>query len=134
MDKLTRRDCLKLLGAGAAAAASGIGPMIAQNSNTAPAETPAEKADRERRMAWWRQAKFGMFIHWGLYSVLGRHEWVMEMESIPAQEYEKLAKQFKPKPNAARDWARLAKQTGQKYMVMTTKHHEGFCQFNTVTT
>ena len=75
-----------------------------------------------------------MFIHWGLYSVLGRHEWVMEMEGIPAQEYEKLAAQFKPKPNAARDWARLAKQTGQKYMVMTTKHHEGFCNFATQTT
>ena len=56
------------------------------------------------------------------------------MEAIPAQEYEKLAAQFKPKPNFARDWARLAKRTGQKYMVMTTKHHEGFCHFNTSTT
>ena len=93
-----------------------------------------EKADRERRMKWWHEAKFGMFIHWGLYSVLGRHEWVMEMEGIPAQEYEKLAKQFNPKPNAAREWARLAKRAGQRYMVMTTKHHEGFCLFDTKTT
>jgi alpha-L-fucosidase len=135
MNQLNRRDCLKLFGAaGAAVAASGIAPVVGQNANSSPIETPAEKADRERRLAWWRAAKFGMFIHWGLYSVLGRHEWVMEMEGIPAQEYEKIAKQFKPKPNAARDWARLAKATGQKYMVMTTKHHEGFCHFNTVTT
>jgi alpha-L-fucosidase len=85
-------------------------------------------------MRWWHEAKFGMFIHWGLYSVLGRHEWVMEMEGIPAQEYEKLAQQFTPKIGFARDWARLAKRTGQKYMVLTTKHHEGFCLFNTETT
>ena len=54
----------------------------------------------------------------------------MEQEGIPVEEYEKLADHFKPKPNAARDWARLAKQAGQKYMVMTTKHHEGFCLFD----
>jgi alpha-L-fucosidase len=72
-----------------------------------------------------------MFIHFGLYSVLGRHEWAMEMEGIPVAEYEQLAKRFNPKPNSARAWARLAKQAGQKYMVMTTKHHEGFCHFDT---
>ena len=82
-------------------------------------------------MQWWRDARFGMFIHWGLYSVIGRHEWAMEDEAIPVKEYELLARQFKPKPNAARDWAKLAKQAGQKYMVMTTKHHEGFCNFDT---
>jgi alpha-L-fucosidase len=135
MTELTRREYLKLLGAGATLAASGMLPTLGQNPpNNAADESAAVKADRERRMQWWHEAKFGMFIHWGLYSVVGRHEWVMEMEGIPAQEYEKLAKQFKPKPNAARDWARLAKQTGQKYMVMTTKHHEGFCNFNTTTT
>src|SRR5258706_4751818 len=85
---------------------------------------------RAKRMQWWHEAKFGMFIHWGLYSVRGRHEWSMEREAIPVKEYEQLAKSFKPKPNAARDWARLAKAAGQKYMVMTTKHHEGFCHFN----
>ena len=52
-------------------------------------------------------------------------------EGIPVAEYEQLAKRFKPKPNAARDWAKLAKQAGMKYMVMTTKHHEGFCHFDT---
>ena len=82
-------------------------------------------------MQWWHEARFGMFIHWGLYSVIGRHEWAMENEGLPVAEYEQFAKQFKPKPNAARDWARLAKAAGQKYMVMTTKHHEGFCHFDT---
>jgi alpha-L-fucosidase len=116
---MTRRDYLQLVAAGAAAAAS---PAFA---NPAGGD-----ADRERRMKWWHEARFGMFIHWGLYSQLGRHEWVMENEGIPVAEYEQLAKQFKPKPNAAREWARLAKQAGQKYMVMTTKHHEGFCHFD----
>jgi alpha-L-fucosidase len=123
------------MSAGAAVAASGISLTQAQNPQNNAADESAEvKADRERRMKWWHEAKFGMFIHWGLYSLLGRHEWVMEMEGIPAQEYEKLAAQFKPKPNFARDWARLAKRAGQKYMVMTTKHHEGFCHFDTKTT
>ena len=90
----------------------------------------AEERDRVRRMKWWHKAKFGMFIHWGLYAVIGRHEWAMECEAIPVAEYEKLAKRFKPKKNAARAWAKLAKKAGMKYMVMTTKHHEGFCLFN----
>jgi alpha-L-fucosidase len=113
----SRRQYLAMLGAGASVAAA---------SNT----QAAGEADRARRMKWWHEAKFGMFIHWGLYSLLARHEWVMEMEGIPVKEYEQLAKRFTPKPNAARDWAKLAKRAGQKYMVMTTKHHEGFCLFN----
>jgi len=87
--------------------------------------------DQERRLAWFRAARFGMFIHWGLYSQLGRHEWVMNRERIPVAEYEKLAQTWKPRPNAARTWARLARQAGMRYMVMTTKHHEGFCLFDT---
>src|SRR6202050_5844871 len=108
---LSRRDYLALLGAGAALAAAPSGD--------------AEDADRERRMKWWHEARFGMFIHWGLYSVLGRHEWAMEEEGIPVSEYELLAKRFQPQPNAARAWAKLAKGAGQKYVVMTSKHHEG---------
>jgi alpha-L-fucosidase len=107
-----------MMGAAAAAAAA------------TPAWAAGGDADRAQRMKWWHEARFGMFIHWGLYSVLGRHEWVMENEGIPVTEYEQVALRFKPKPNAAREWARLAKQTGQKYMVMTTKHHEGFCHFD----
>ncbi len=90
----------------------------------------AEVRDRIRRMRWWHEAKFGMFIHWGLYSLIGRHEWAMENEAIPIEEYEKLADRFKPKPMAARAWAKLARQAGMRYMVMTTKHHEGFCLFD----
>ena len=116
---MTRRETLQLLAAGAAAT------QAARTLSAAGGD-----ADREARMKWWHEARFGMFIHWGLYSVLGRHEWVMENEGIPVAEYEQLAKRFKPKPNAARDWAKLAKAAGQKYMVMTTKHHEGFCHFD----
>ncbi len=87
--------------------------------------------DLDRRMQWWREARFGMFIHWGLYSQTGRHEWVMNRERIPVNEYEKLAATWKPKERPAREWAALAKQSGMKYMVMTTKHHEGFCLWDT---
>src|SRR5947209_7454056 len=134
---LSRRDTLKRLGLGAAAAVS---PVLAPPQSAppppsaAPTPSPAETADRARRMKWWHEAKFGMFIHWGLYSVLGRHEWSMENEAIPVAEYEQLARRFTPKPNASRDHARLAKRAGKRYMVMTTKHHEGFCLFDTKTT
>ena len=120
--RFSRREYLSMMGAGAAAAAA------------SPALAAGGPEDRERRMKWWHEARFGMFIHWGLYSDLGRHEWVMEMEGIPVPEYEQLARRFTPQPNAAREWARLAKRAGQKYMVMTTKHHEGFCLFDTKTT
>jgi len=82
------------------------------------------------RLRWWREAKFGMFVHWGLYSILGRHEWVMNRERIPLPEYEKLVSQFKAEKFDPRAWARLAKEAGQKYIVLTTKHHEGFCLFD----
>ena len=84
-------------------------------------------ATRADRIRWWQEARFGMFIHWGLYAQLGRHEWVMNRERIPIDEYEPLADTWKPKDRPAREWARLAKEAGMKYMVMTTKHHEGFC-------
>jgi alpha-L-fucosidase len=133
--QMSRRDYLKLLGAGAAVTALPLAEARAQsNPPPVPQESAEARADRERRMRWWHEAKFGMFIHWGLYSVLGRHEWVQEMEGIPATEYAQLAKEFRPRPDAAREWAQLAKRAGQRYMVMTTKHHEGFCLFDTKTT
>src|SRR5277367_4545843 len=79
---MTRRDYLQILGAGAA---------IAQSAPNAHADETVE-ADRERRMKWWHEARFGMFIHWGVYSTLGRHEWVMEDEGIPVAEYAAFAK------------------------------------------
>ena len=134
---VTRRDLLKRMGAAGAMASSMNYPAVfAEAQTTSPGQSPAEtgshQADtRDARMAWWHEAKFGMFIHWGLYSVLGQHEWAMELEGIPIPQYELLARHFDPKPNIAREWARLAKRAGQKYMVMTTKHHEGFCMFDT---
>lgn len=122
--RISRRQWL--LGSATALAASTL-PVRAWSIG---AQT-AQDADRVRRMQWWHEAKFGMFVHWGLYSVLGRHEWAMEDEGIPISEYEPLAKQFHPQPNAARAWARLARETGMRYIVMTTKHHEGFCLFDT---
>ena len=91
-------------------------------------------ATRPERIRWWQEARFGMFIHWGLYAQLGRHEWVMNRERIPVEEYAKLADTWVPKARPAREWARLAKAAGMKYMVMTTKHHEGFCLWDTAQT
>ncbi len=132
----SRRSFLKGLGAaGALALSTSSASAAGLQSGDAPAgsSTIAQKmaATRAQRMAWWHEAKFGMFIHWGLYSVIGQHEWALEVEGVPIPQYELLAKHFTPKPNAARDWARLAKRAGQKYMVMTTKHHEGFCHWDT---
>jgi len=72
-----------------------------------------------------------MFIHFGVYSTIGRHEWVMEDEAWPIGPYTAHAASFHPGPNCPRAWAKLAKAAGMKYMVMTTKHHEGFCNFDT---
>lgn len=83
-------------------------------------------ASRDERMKWWREARFGMFIHYGLFSQVGRNEWVMACENVPPQEYEKLADTFSPKEGCCREWAKLAKEAGCKYMVLTTRHHEGF--------
>ncbi len=138
----TRRRFLKQAGAAGAMALAagnaegsgltGVAGSGAQTSGAAPTpEDAKEVASREARMQWWREAKFGMFIHWGLYSVIGQHEWAKETEGVPIPQYELLAKNFHPQPNAARAWAQLAKRAGQRYMVMTTKHHEGFCNWDT---
>ncbi|WP_105615322.1 alpha-L-fucosidase [Vallitalea okinawensis] len=81
---------------------------------------------RDERMQWWREARFGMFVHYGLYSELGRNEWVMALENYDVEQYKKLANSFCPREEAPREWAKLAKEAGMKYMVLTTRHHEGF--------
>jgi len=83
------------------------------------------------RLDWWQKARFGMFIHWGIYSVYGHNEWAMHNERIPAAEYERFAQRFNPTAFDAEEWAKLAKAAGQKYMVFTSKHHDGFCMFDT---
>jgi alpha-L-fucosidase len=124
-----------LLGTGAAASLAAASFALAAPQAQAPGERdPAPvppTPDQIRRMRWWHEAKFGMFIHFGLYAQHARHEWAMETEAIPFAEYTPLAKIFNPAPGFARGWAKLAKAAGMKYMVMTTKHHEGFCNFDT---
>ena len=97
-----------------------------------PKETKAEK---DARMAWWAESRFGMFIHFGLYAAPGRHEWVQRYENIKAEDYEaRYMKRFNPDRYDAREWVSRAKAAGMKYMVLTTKHHEGFCMWDTKTT
>ena len=94
-------------------------------------EYEAETAKtRDRRMAWFREARFGMFIHYGLYSALGTGEWSQANENYTVAEYEELAKHFAPKEDCAREWCALAKRMGAKYAVFTTRHHEGFSLWN----
>ncbi|MEN6558443.1 MAG: alpha-L-fucosidase, partial [Thermoguttaceae bacterium] len=90
-------------------------------------ETPEQ---RDHRMAWWRDARFGMFIHFGLYALPARHEWVRNYERIPNEAYEKYFERFDPDLYQPRQWAKAAKAAGMKYVVLTTKHHEGFCLFD----
>lgn len=84
----------------------------------------------EEDLAWWRDAKIGMFVHWGLYSILGRGEWARFNEHIPAKEYEALAEEFVPQDFSTDEWAALAKEMGANYMVLVTRHHDGFALWN----
>ncbi len=98
-----------------------------------------ELTDQERKMEWWRDARFGMFIHWGLYAIpagewngekiSGISEWIMARAEIPVAEYEKLAAEFDPVKYDAEEWVLLAKNAGMKYIVITSKHHDGFAMY-----
>src|SRR4051794_20104831 len=109
---------------------------------TARGQTQAPKPvdpARETRLAWFRDAKYGMFIHWGLYAIpagewngkrsLGLGEWIMNRAQIPVKEYEKLAATFNPVKFNADEWVQLAQDAGMKYIVITSKHHDGFAMF-----
>ncbi len=91
-------------------------------------------AQHDARMQWWREARFGMFIHWGIYAVPAQGEWYMTTGHVPKAEYEKYAQQFDPVKFDAATWVRIAKEAGMKYLVITSKHHDGFCMFNTKAT
>ncbi len=129
---MSRTRTLVLAGLALTVTASEVRPEGAP-----PAET---KEQRDARMAWWRQARFGMFIHWGLYAVpAGEYkgqrdkdigEWIMKHLRIPIPEYERFAKQFNPARFDAREWVRIAKDAGMKYIVITSKHHDGFALFD----
>ena len=79
---------------------------------------------------WFRHDRFGMFIHWGLYAMPARHEWIKHYECIPEEKYQKYFERFDPDLYDAKEWARQAKAAGMKYAVFTSKHHEGFCMFD----
>jgi alpha-L-fucosidase len=95
---------------------------------------------QDQKMEWWRDARFGMFIHWGLYAepagewkgerIPGISEWIMARAKIPVKEYEKLANDFNPQKYDAEEWVKLAKFAGMKYIVITSKHHDGFAMFH----
>jgi alpha-L-fucosidase len=89
-------------------------------------ETEEEKI---QRLKWWTDARFGMFIHWGLYAQAARHEWVKKRERISDADYQKYFELFNPDLFDPSDWAKKAKAAGMKYAVITSKHHEGFCMF-----
>ncbi len=83
---------------------------------------------------WFIHDRFGMFIHWGLYALPARHEWIKTLERIPEEKYDVYPQYFDPDLFDARDWARRAKAAGMKYAVLTTKHHEGFCMWDSAYT
>jgi alpha-L-fucosidase len=112
--------------------------MSAQTPGATPTETPEH---RDARMAWMREARFGLFIHWGVYSVpagfyhgqpvRGLGEWIMSGGRIPMAEYQQFAKEFNPVKFNADEWVSIAKNAGMKYIVITSKHHDGFAMFDT---
>jgi len=127
--------CLACLCVAAPSQAFGFGG--AAPGRATPAAVPAE----DQRMDWWREARFGMFIHWGIYSVPagswkgqaypGAAEWIMDSAKVPVSEYEPLAAQFNPTKFDAAAWVKTAKDAGQQYIIITSKHHDGFCMWGT---
>lgn len=111
------------------------------DADAAPALPVESEADYDARMAWWREARFGMFIHWGVYAIPAgewkgkKHEriaeWIMDTAEIPVDEYKELANQFNPDAYDPSAWAEAAHDAGIKYVVITSKHHDGFCLFDT---
>lgn len=136
----TRRPLVQVLLA-AALTACGSTPTPTPTSSNLASATPEAlakaRAEQDQRMAWWREARFGMFVHWGLYAIPAgtwngaKHhgEWIRDTARIPLEEYDRLQAQWNPTAFDADAWARLAKAAGMKYLVVTSKHHDGFCLY-----
>ena len=88
------------------------------------------REEYEKRMQWFVNARFGMFIHWGLYAIPARGEWVRSFEEIPKEDYMKYFDEFDPVDYDPKKWAKAAKEAGMQYVVLTAKHHDGFCRFD----
>jgi alpha-L-fucosidase len=108
----------------AAVCALSVPPVVA-----AEFEAQASQAPRDEARRWFEDAKFGLFVHWGVYSLVGKGEWVMNNDKIPISEYEKLPPEFNPTKFDADEWVKLVKAAGMKYITITSKHHDGFCMF-----
>ena len=98
-------------------------------------ETPSKEYQARyqevmKQTQWWREARFGMFIHFGAYAVPGRGEWVKSNERLTTEQYQKYVDAFNPADFDAKKWAKVAKAAGMKYAVLTAKHHDGFCLFD----
>jgi alpha-L-fucosidase len=113
-----------------------LAPGWARAAETAPAAAEHARRYEEvwKRTAWWREARFGMFIHFGAYAVPARGEWVQSNERLTAEQYRRYVEAFHPADFDARAWARIARQAGMKYAVLTAKHHDGYCLFDSALT
>ncbi len=129
---LDRRTFLQ--GGTAALGHAALGPLAPQHASHAPHLLPTD----DDRMSWWREARFGMFLHWGLYSILGGEwggrtdyaEWIRNNAHIPLAEYDTLVRRFNPVRFDADTWVALAREAGMRYVTITTKHHDGFGLFD----
>ena len=93
-----------------------------------------DRAAYERRTAWYTQARFGLFLHWGLYAIPARGEWVRSYENIPSEAYDPYAQEFNPRDCDMHTWMEAARDAGMKYAVLTAKHHDGFCLYDSAYT
>jgi alpha-L-fucosidase len=110
-----------------------IGGLTGFNScsDQKSSDYPPFPADHAKKLEWWKDARFGMFIHWGPVSLKGTEIGWSRGQEIPIEEYDSLYLQFNPVNFDASEWVKLAKDAGMKYMVFTSKHHDGFCNWDT---
>jgi len=135
----TKHYCRPLCAAALLAAAAVTTGCSVQVMTPQQLDAVIDYSMHEHRMAWWRDARFGMFIHWGLYAIpagnwngkTSHGEWIRDTGQIPLAQYDQFAQQFNPQKFNADEWVRIAGDAGMRYLVVTSKHHDGFCLFDT---